>query len=288
VRLDPSTIDRAFHASGGDRWALPRDVFAEAVRASVARAFAGREPARREIDHYVSSLHVEDLALACACAIGRETAWEYFVREHRPGLYRAADAIDPAGGVREIADSLYAELYGIRGADERRSLFAYFLGRSSLATWLRAVLVQRHVDALRSRRRLEPLTEAEAAIPAAGQPADPDRTRLVGLVESALRLAIDHLSARDRLRLRSYYAVGLTLAETGRITGEHEATVSRNLSRTRRSLRESVERHLRSESGLNRDQIARAFELALEDPGAMDLGRLIAADSKESPSDRSR
>jgi len=38
--------------------------------------------------------HLEDLALACACASGHEGAWEHFVREYRPLLYRAADAID--------------------------------------------------------------------------------------------------------------------------------------------------------------------------------------------------
>ena len=34
--------------------------------------------------------------------------------EYRPVLYRAADALDRGGGAREIADSLYAELYGIK------------------------------------------------------------------------------------------------------------------------------------------------------------------------------
>ena len=38
---------------------------------------------------------------------------------------------------------------------ERQSLFRYFHGRSSLATWLRAVLAQRVVDAVRVERRLE-------------------------------------------------------------------------------------------------------------------------------------
>ena len=71
--------------------------------------------------------------------------------EYRPVLYRAADALDRSGGAREVADSLYAELYGIKDAPgERRSLFHYFQGRSSLATWLRAVLAQRYVDRLRA------------------------------------------------------------------------------------------------------------------------------------------
>jgi DNA-directed RNA polymerase specialized sigma24 family protein len=127
----------------------------------------------------VTALHVEDLALARRCAAGDENAWERFVLEYRPVLYRAADALDPSGGAREVADSLYAELYGleVRGG-ERRSLLQYFHGRSSLATWLRAVLAQRYVDRIRAGRRFESLSDEVDAQPAAPQTApalDPDR-----------------------------------------------------------------------------------------------------------------
>ena len=67
------------------------------------------------------------------------------------------------------------------GGSERRSLFRYFQGRSSLATWLRAVLSQRYVDRLRAQKRLEPLPdEDDAARPSRrprGDPPDPDRSR---------------------------------------------------------------------------------------------------------------
>ena len=89
-------------------------------------------------------------------AQGHEAAWEHFVREHRPLLYRAGTAIAGEFG-RELADSLYAELFGLRERDgNRQSLFRYFHGRSSLGTWLRSVLAQRYVDEVRSRRRLDP------------------------------------------------------------------------------------------------------------------------------------
>ncbi len=91
------------------------------------------------------------------------------MREYRPVLYRSADAIDPGGGARELADSIYADLFGLQERDgERRSLFRYFHGRSSLATWLRAVLAQRLVDRVRSTRRLTPLDSAAKRTSAAG------------------------------------------------------------------------------------------------------------------------
>ena len=108
--------------------------------------------------------HAADLELARRCAAGEPAAWDHFVREYRPVLYRAADALDPNGGARGIADSLYAELYGLKTAGpERRSLLLLFSGRSSLATWLRAVLCQRFVDRLRAERRLQPLPAEDDA-----------------------------------------------------------------------------------------------------------------------------
>ena len=243
-----------------------------------------------DLERYLRGLHLEDLALACACASGHEAAWDHFIREHRPVLYRAADALDPSGGTREIADALYADLYGLREREgERPSLFRYFHGRSSLPTWLRAVLAQRHVDHIRSARRLEPLPEDESAglLPSAvATPApDPERARYLTLMLRALRLAIDSLAPRDRLRFSCYYADELTLAGTGRILKEHEATVSRQLARTRNALRAFVERDLRENARLNDAQIARAFECAAEDAGVFDLSRW--ASRKEQREDRS-
>jgi RNA polymerase sigma-70 factor len=287
-RLPSAAIDELFRKADAARW-LTRAAFADVVDASVRRAFPADEPTRHELQRYLAGLHVDDLALAAACAQGNDAAWDHFVLEHRPVLYRAADALDPSGGARELADSLYADLFGMRDDGEgRKSLFRYFHGRSSLATWLRAVLAQRHVDLLRSRKRFDPLPEAGSEIPAATPPAvDPDRSRLVGLVVDALRIAIDALAPKDRLRLRSYYVMQLTLAQIGRITGEHEATVSRHLSRTRRTLRDDIARHLRERSQLTAGQIARAVELASQDPGDLDLQKVLNG-RKEPPQDRSR
>ena len=74
------------------------------------------------------------IVLASACAAGDEAAWEHFVLTERPVLYRAADTLNPSGGARDLADSLYADLFGLpAGAGERKSLFRYFHGRSSLS-----------------------------------------------------------------------------------------------------------------------------------------------------------
>jgi RNA polymerase sigma-70 factor, ECF subfamily len=231
----------------------------------------------------VSGKHAADVELARLCAAGDEAAWERFVLEYRPVLYRAADAIEPGGGARELADALYADLYGLTGRDgERRSLFRYFQGRSSLATWLRAVLAQ--------RRRFEPLPDDdERRLDRAPAPtSDPDSIERVALLEQAIEQSVAELDSRDRLRLGCYYVQELTLAETGRVLKEHEATASRHLARIRTTIRESVERRLRG-SGLNDSQIAECFAAAAADSGRLDLARMVgAAERKESAADRSK
>jgi RNA polymerase sigma factor (sigma-70 family) len=278
--------------------------FTETLEASAARAFSDREASPQEIEGYLKSLRLEDLALACACAEGDDEAWEHFVREHRPGLYRAADAIAPGGGGRELADSLYADLFGLQAQGERRSLFRYFHGRSALSTWLRAVLAQRHVDVIRSTRRLKPLggnegdegddsneiDRAAGIVARSAIPADPERARWLAVMRRAMARAVARLTPRDRLRIGCYYAEELKLAQIGRSLGEHEATVSRHLKRTRRALRDDVERQLREIDGLSDESIEQCFASVTEDPGTLDVAEMLgkAPERKEMPFDRSK
>jgi RNA polymerase sigma-70 factor len=284
TQIDHALVDQLYRRADAGRWQVPIDDFARALDASAAKAFAasrhgsgqGRAPSARDLERYLGSLRLEELALACACAAGHEEAWDHFVLEYRPVLYRAADAMDPGGGARELADSLYADLFGLQAeGGERRSLFRYFHGRSSLATWLRAVLAQRLVDRSRARARTAPLPDEEPAAPPQHTP-DSDQRRYIALVHAAIRDAVARLDPRDRLRLLYYYAQGLTLAQTGRLLREHEASVSRHLSAARKTIRRDVERRLR-EAALGPDEIARCFEYVTEDAGPLDLDRLLRA-----------
>jgi RNA polymerase sigma-70 factor (ECF subfamily) len=261
--IDATLVEQLYRRAHAERWHVARDRFAEALERS----------AQHTAD--LRSLHLEDLALACGCAGGDDAAWEHFIREHRPTLYRAADALDPSGSARDLADSIYGDIF-------ERSLFRYFHGRSSLSTWLRAVLAQRHVDRIRAVRRLEPLPDedsASAVDPAVG-PADAgagdfERPRYFALMHNALQRGVEQLTPRERLRLACYYAQELTLAETGTLLGEHEATCSRQLARTRKVLRGEIERILRTEHRLAEADIAECVASVSEDAGPLDLRRLL-------------
>jgi RNA polymerase sigma-70 factor, ECF subfamily len=280
-RLPDSTVARMHRQAGADRWAVSPDDFATVLERSISKAFTS-EPDTREMERYLASLHLEDLALACACASGHDGAWEHFIREHRPVLYRAADAIDPSGGSRELADSLYGELFGLVERDGvRRSLFGYFHGRSSLSTWLRAVLAQRHVDRVRHTRRFESLPDEEDSGVAVSDHGKHQPSRYVELMRRTVTAVVAGLATRDRLRLAYYYAQELTLAQIGRALGEHEATVSRNIARARREIRTGVETRLRDQEHMSAAEIDECFGAVLEDVGSLDVTDLLGNTQEE-------
>jgi RNA polymerase sigma-70 factor len=303
-----ASLVRALHAQAKcARWGLSEDGFAECLRRSAEKRFGGVASSAREVEEYLRSLHHEDLALACACSVGIEPAWEFFVAHFRDDLRRAASAVLRASGraddarAEELADSLHAELYGIRSGPggRRKSLFEYFHGRSKLSTWLRAVLAQRQVDMFRTSGRtvsLESEIEDESPQTAArasqSPPADPRRAEYLRRFENALSLALGSLTPRERLLLASYYVDGQNLARIGAMLREHESTVSRQLERVRRGLRERVTEALGRavpacngrgpEPALDAAQIELAFEYALED-WPFDLSRALSKAAPEEP-----
>ena len=306
-------VEGLYADAKGARWGLSGERFAAGLRRSAEKRFGDRRGNISEVQAYLQSLHLQDLALACACSEGIEIAWEFFIAHFRQDLRGASRAILRASGsgndarAEELADSLYAELYGIRSAGRgpRRSLFEYFHGRSKLSTWLRAVLAQRHVDLLRTDRGTisldarpdgsedGPPLELARRIDAA--PADPDRARYLAQLDRALLAALTRLTPRERMLLACYYVDQLTLAEIGRALSEHESSVSRQLERTRCALREAVidllQRGIPPGDGrvtdpvLDEAQMELMFEYALED-WPFDLSRALSkAEAAADPPD---
>jgi RNA polymerase sigma factor (sigma-70 family) len=297
----------------GARWSVPLDDFAGALYRSALRHFEGPPPEGDALGTYLRGLHLSDLALACALQLGSEAAWEDFVVRFRPALYSAARAIAASRGeayARDLADALYGELYGLDldGLGRHRSLLRYFHGRSKLLTWLRTVLAQRHVDSLRAARNMDSL---EDEVPDSGtgqkrgrtptalfinsgpsgalETGDPDRSRLLPRLQETLLAAFAALAPSDRLLLAMYYLDQQTLAQIARMRGVHEATVSRQLERIRRELRERVESALADapadadasqngtvgRQGLSPAEIALCFQYAIED-GCFDVSEALS------------
>jgi len=258
----------------------------------------------QKLQEYLGALHLEDLALASACAEGCEAAWEHFFTTYRAYLRTAAAAIlrcaPGSADACDLADSLFSELYGVAGAKgAERSLFRYFHGRSSLKTWLRAVLARRHIDIIRVGRRFDELVEDDTGdgrpmtlLGPPMQPGDPHCERYVTFFARALQTALEAVDPREKERLRLYYAEEKTLADIGRLLGEHESSVSRHLDQMRRGLRQSVEGILRngmaaangsaSQPGLSDAEIALCFEYSASDI-PIDLEKLLPRPKSPAP-----
>jgi RNA polymerase sigma-70 factor len=280
-------VDFLYANSTSPTWQLTRAQFAAALERCVAKRFADCSFDQAKLEEYLETLHIDDLVLATACMEGSEVAWEHFVGSYRSYLRAAAGVITKGShsgmDAQELADSLFAELFGlVDGKRGEASLFRYFHGRSSLKTWLRTILAQRHIDGIRRSRRLESLEREdgheEKLLPAqiATLPElDPHRSRYVRCFVLALNDCLAALVPDDRKRLELYYAREKTLAEIGRLLGEHESSASRNLERTRRELRAKVEECLRSGchaseaspqvAPLSDAEIALCFQYASED-----------------------
>jgi RNA polymerase sigma-70 factor, ECF subfamily len=229
-----------------------------------------------EILTFLHGLRLEELALARSCAAGHERAWELFLTRYREKLYDAARSItceDSSG--RELADSLYADLYGTETREGRRSgKLHYYTGRGSLEGWLRATLAQEYVNRYRRRRRevsLEEKTEAGEQFAAADPPS---QTASDPRLAEATDAVLGALAAEERFILASYHLDGRTLAEVARSLGVHESTVSRKLEKVVRAVRERIAEEL-MRRGMSRRQAEEALETDVRDV-PVDVSRHLA------------
>ena len=224
------------------------------------------------------SLRLSELALAHSCVLGREAAWQRFLNSYRSPLTQAATAITgSASAGHELADSLYAELYGLRERDgQRRSPLASYSGRGSLLGWLRTTLAQRQVDHHRRTRREAPLDNVDP--PAAEALSSPASAEL-GRLKEAVSLSLRALPTEDRFMLSAYFLDRQSLLEIARVIRVHEATISRRLKRVVADLRKQLVQHLQA-GGLSK----RAAEEALgADPRDIELNLRALLQTSQGP-----
>jgi RNA polymerase sigma-70 factor (ECF subfamily) len=268
--VDRRLLDELWRASAVPSWGLERDEFDRIIAdAGIAQNFgleAGVAATRRQQAEFFCGLRLDDLVLARACAAGNERAWEHFIAQHRQPLIRAAISITGSETLgRDLADQLYAELFGLNTREgERRCPLLSYRGRGSLMGWLRTILAQRHVDHHRRSRREQPLEEIDVPAADASQQTP---SYVLSQLERAIEHALEERDAEERFLLAAYYLDGQTLLQIARVLAVHEATVSRKLRRATEDTRKQVLRNLLRE-GLSR----RAAEEALSaDPRDLDV-----------------
>ncbi len=268
--------------SGCEKIGLARESLS-IILCEVATKYLPAETSHAEAHTFLLTLRVDELALAHACAAGNNSAWEVFLTRYREKLYQSALRIAREGSAaRDLADSLYAELYGTTTrAGERISKLASFTGRGSLEGWLRTVLAQEFVNRYRRTKREVSLDEESedgsqfaAAQP---EPVPSADSRLESATDQALA-ALDH---EDRMVLSAYYLDGRTLAEIARMLGVHESTISRKVDKLAKSLRKRILAGM-MQQGMSRRQAEEALDVDVRDL-QLDIRRSLAQDSPPAP-----
>ncbi len=255
--------------ASAERVELSEAEFAEALEAIGTQNNFGLDSeihaSTKQREAFWRALHLEELAVARGCALGREAAWERFLAQYREPLIRAAAEMTGSRSQgEELAGALYSELFGLTEREGKRwSPLLRYSGRGSLMGWLRALLAQRRVNLYRKTGRETALDEIEPEAPAA-EPLEFERLEQLG---RALEKALAKLSAEERFLLSAYYLDMHTLKEVSLVLGVHEATVSRKLKRSTENVRKELLRALMTQ-GLSRRG---AEEMLGTDPGDVDI-----------------
>lgn len=192
----------------------------------------------------VSERWREDVALATACIAGDRDAWGRFERRYFGYIRAFARQFGLSDETAEdVADRVIADLWA-------RGTIARYGGRSSLKTWLGALVTNAALNARVTERRRAPLTERiglgqadrREASEAGGREAE-------ALLSVAVAAALRSLEPADRLLVLLHYEQRLSLGEIVRLEGTSKATLSRSLKRIRQRLQEGIEDRLAKEHG---------------------------------------
>jgi RNA polymerase sigma-70 factor (ECF subfamily) len=263
-----------------DNHGLTGQVLAPRVAAAVEKYVLRDEPdaPADSIVEFIDKLQADDLCLIVACEHGNQAAWNDLVERFSATVRSAArSASSNEESAEDLAQSIWAELHGLRARDDGRPAgkLAYYSGRGSLAGWLRAVVAQLAIDQHRKESRLVQ-TEEDADfdrivqhnqeekswsghVDAPNPEIEISRKFAGAQLQTALAQAIKTLPGDDRLLIKLYYFDGLRLREAGAVLGVHEATASRRLTRLHRELRQQVEKNLVESEGWTKSEAERAF-----------------------------
>jgi len=285
-------------ARANDHRSLARETLVPRITAAVQKYLLKDEPATSHaaIVKFIDELQADDLCLIVACERSDENAWSDLVERFTATVRSAArSASSNEDAAEDLAQSIWAELYGLRAREDGRpaSKLAYYSGRGSLAGWLRAVVAQLAVDTFRKQSKLvqaeedteldrlarnAPIGEGQAIVAGISTPEESMSNRFAQTdMQQALNSAVQELEAEDRLLVKLYYFDNLRLREAGAVLGVHEATASRRLTRIQTDLRKRVAKILVDERGWTPNETEKAFAELAEHLDT-DLETLLAAD----------
>jgi RNA polymerase sigma-70 factor (ECF subfamily) len=251
------------------RFALDAATFTDRLLELHRAASSDRTP-----EEHVRRLSLDDLYLASACARGEERAWEECLARHGAFVRDFARRFLREPAASDVADQVIADLW-------ERGKMARYEGRSTLRTWLGAIVAHAALNAVKADRRWRPLEGEEAGPrPQARTPGPADAAALDdrSLFEGLVAEAMEGLPADDKLLVLLHYEQDLTLDEMVIAVGSSKAALSRRLKRAREQLRSSIDSLARSRTGLPVETLRSGIDLRRLQ---LDLGSLLGGTAAE-------
>lgn len=209
----------------------------------VITSHLGSTASLSQIEKFCRTLHLADLVLARVCVLGFAAAWEELISTHGAAILRAAFRIADEMRARELANSLWTDLYCCP------SKLGSYSGRGPLENWLKAALYQSNTNLYRSERRFVTLEESLCPVCTELAPRDLAQAEIEMLVQRSLRSVLKDISNEDRFLLAAYFLDGRNLMQISAVLRVHESTVSRRIAKVLKQLRRAVSQQLRA-SGL--------------------------------------
>jgi len=220
------------------RFRLTADAFTD--RLLTIEFVAGAAPNERR--WRAERVILDDLYLATACAAGEDDAWREIERKHFAFIRDFAGRFLRGADAEDLAADVMADLW------QRRKI-AQFEGRSTLRTWLGAVVTRAALNVMAAAPLPLVHEPSEAAVLARHTGVARDGAEEGRTLARFVRRAIDRLDAESKLLLLFHYEQGLSLDHMEPLFGASKATLSRRLKRVRESLRTTVEGLATAEGG---------------------------------------
>ncbi|MBS2023476.1 MAG: sigma-70 family RNA polymerase sigma factor [Deltaproteobacteria bacterium] len=230
----------------------------------------------------LDSLHVDDLALAAACARGNAAALAEFDARVLRSAVRAAARLDSASDFAdEVAQAVRSRLFTVAEKGKAPRIAGYG-GRASLESWTRAVAL-RSAATLRDgfKEERDGIDDRLARL-ATGDSAELDliKAQLHQEFRTSFGEALASLPRRSRSVLRLHVVDGVTLDGLAVAYGVHRATVARWLASARSSLLKRTRARLSSLLELDAKEIDSLIEHARSRLD-ISIGKFLVSTSEE-------
>lgn len=220
---------------------------------------AARVPEPADPAAALSGLRVDDLYLACGCALGLPDAIAAFDRTFAADLDAAARRFRSEAG-DDIAQQLREKL--LVGP---KAKIADYAGLGFLQNWVRITCARAFLDATRRKRNDRTVADSDALMAVADPDDDVELAYLKrhyrAEFKAAFAEATESLSSQQRNVLRQHLLAGLTIDQIGTLYGVHRATAARRIASAREALLSATRRKLGARLRVDRAELASIMRL---------------------------